>query len=292
MEPQDNTAAAAANSAGESLDTLAQLKADGLDILITFGTKLLIALAIIIIGFWITKRIVKLASRAMKARKVDETLHPFLRSSLNFLMRGLILIIAMSTMGMEMTSLIAVLGSIGLAVGLALQGSLANFAGGILILTLKPIRKGDFIEAQGVSGTVQEVNVISTTLLTLDFKTVFVPNGPLASGTITNYTRDEVRRVDLTFGIGYGDDIEKAKGIITDIATNFELTLNSPDAPFVRVVNLGDSSVDFTVRIWTKNENYWDVYFHMIENVKKAFDAQGISIPFPQRDVHLHQVSN
>lgn len=291
MEPQDSSQVTAAGSAKESLDTLAQLQEDGIGIMISFGTKLLIALTILIIGFWITRRIVKLASRAMEARNTDETLRPFLRSALNFTLKALILIIAISTMGVEMTSIIAVLGSVGLAVGLALQGSLANFAGGILVLTLKPFKKGDFITAQGVSGTVQEINVISTTLLTLDHKTVFVPNGPLASGTITNLTRGDSRRVDLTFGIGYSDDIDKAQDIMYKLALNYEHTLKDPEPPFVRVVNLGDSSVDFTVRIWTKNEHYWDVYFYMIENVKKAFDAQGVSIPFPQQDVHMHQVN-
>jgi small conductance mechanosensitive channel len=274
-------------AAGESLNTLDKLQKDGLDLAISFGTKLLIALAIIIIGFWITKRVVKLITKVMQARNVDETLRPFARSTVNFLLKAVVLIVAISTMGVEMTSIIAILGSIGLAIGLALQGSLANFAGGILVLTLKPFKKGDFIEAQGVSGFVEEISIISTTILTLDFKTVYIPNGPLAGGTITNFTKEETRRVDLAFGIGYGDDIDKARSIIYELAVNFDKVLDKPAPPFVKVVNLGDSSVDFTVRLWAHKDHYWDVYFYMIENVKKEFDRQGVSIPFPQRDVHL-----
>ncbi|MEM6272454.1 MAG: mechanosensitive ion channel domain-containing protein [Bacteroidota bacterium] len=280
----DPTAAAA-----ESLSTLEKLQNDGLDLAINFGTKLLIALVIIIIGFWITRRVVKLVDRVLTARKVDETLRPFARSSVNFLMRAMVLIVAISTMGVEMTSIIAVLGSIGLAIGLALQGSLANFAGGVLVLTLKPFKKGDFIEAQGVAGFVEEISIISTTVITLDFKTVYIPNGPLAGGTITNFTKQDVRRVDLTFGIGYSDDIDKARSIIFEIAMNFDKVLFEPAKPFIQVVNLGDSSVDFTVRLWAHKDHYWDVYFHMLEEVKKQFDAQGVSIPFPQRDIHLYK---
>lgn len=257
--------------------------------MIDFGTKLVIALVIILVGFWVTKRVVKLIRKLMEKRNVDNTLRPFIGSSINFLMRAMVLIIAFSTMGVEMTSIIAVLGSVGIAIGLALQGSLANFAGGILVLTLKPFKVGDFIEAQGVMGTVNEISIISTTITTLDFKTVYIPNGPLAGGTITNMTKKEARRVDLTFGIGYGDDIDKARGIINELAVNYDKILNEPAPPFIQVVNLGDSSVDFTVRLWAHKDHYWDVYFYMIEAVKKQFDHQGVTIPFPQRDVHLFQ---
>jgi small conductance mechanosensitive channel len=204
-------------------------------------------------------------------------------------MRAMVLIIAFSTMGVEMTSIIAILGSVGIAIGLALQGSLANFAGGILVLTLKPFKVGDFIEAQGVMGTVEEISIISTTITTLDFKTVYIPNGPLAGGTITNMTKQEERRVDLTFGISYGDNIDKARDIIMSLATNYDRILTVPAAPFIRVLNLGDSSVDLTVRLWAHRDHYWDVYFYMTEHVKKEFDKQGITIPFPQRDVHMFQ---
>lgn len=284
-ETVENAAAAA-----ESVDLAEQLKAEGLQLLISFGTKLLIATLIVVIGFWIARRLVKLVNKILVAREVDETTRPFLRSSASFLFKAIVLVIAVSTMGVETTSIVAVLGSIGLAIGLALQGSLGNFAGGILILTLKPFKKGEVIEAQGIAGKVEEISVMNTMVLTFDNKTVFLPNGPLAGGTIVNYTRQKLRRVDLKFGISYHDDVEKARKIILDLANAHEFTVTEPEAPlapFVRVNNLGDSSVDFVVRIWAKNENYFPLYFDMIESVKREFEAQGITIPFPQRDVHL-----
>ena len=259
-----------------------------------FGIKLLIGLAIIIFGFLIVGQLAGAFKRVLYKRGVDDTLTPFLTSTVKYLLYALVVIIAASTMGLEMTSIVGVVASLGLAIGLALQGALSNFAGGVLIMILKPFKKGDFITAQGETGSVVDINIVSTTLLTLDFKTVFIPNGPLAGGNITNYTREEVRRCDLTFGIGYSDDIEKARKIILDLANKYEFVLNktqAPDDPFVRVVELGDSSVNFTCRLWCRNEHYWDVYFHMLEEVKKTFDKEGVSIPFPQMDVHLDKVN-
>lgn len=256
---------------------------------------LLIGIGILIVGFLVAGQFVRILDKMMRKREVDETLRPFLRNVLKYILYGLVVVIAASTMGLEMTSIVGVVASLGLAIGLALQGALANFAGGVLIMILKPFKVGDFIDAQGHSGTVQEVNVVSTTLLTLDFKTVYLPNGPLAGGAITNLTKEEVRRCDLTFGIGYADDIEKARKIILDTAARMDKVLDNtqaPDNPFVKVVNLGDSSVDFTCRLWCKVPDYWDVYFFMIEEVKKAFDEQGVSIPYPQMDVHLDQTGS
>jgi small conductance mechanosensitive channel len=288
--PPDSVGNSTAVAPGVSL--IDQLQAEGLQLLISFATKVVIAAIIILIGFWIAGRLVKVVNRLLVAREVDETIRPFLRSSASFLFKAIVLIIAVSTMGVETTSIVAVLGSMGLAIGLALQGSLGNFAGGILILTLKPIKKGEVIEAQGIAGKVEEISVMNTTVLTFDNKTVFLPNGPLAGGAITNYTRQNTRRVDLKFGIGYQDDVEKARKIILDLANASPYTIKMPEAPidpFVRVTNLGDSSVDFVVRIWTLNENYFPLYFDMIEGVKREFDAQGVSIPYPQRDIHLFQ---
>ncbi len=259
-----------------------------------FAISLLIGLTVIVFGFMVAGQVTKALRKILRSRGVDDTLTPFLTSTIKYILYALVIIIAASTMGLEMTSIVGVVASLGLAIGLALQGALANFAGGVLIIILKPFKKGDFISAQGESGTVQDINIVSTTLLTLDHKTVFIPNGPLAGGNITNFTRGEVRRCDLTFGISYSDDIEKARKIILDVARDFEPILTqkqAPDDPFVRVVKLGDSSVNFTCRLWTKNEHYWDVYFHMTEEVKKAFDREGISIPFPQMDVHLDKVN-
>ena len=255
-----------------------------------FGIKLLIGLAVIVFGFLIVGQVASAFRRLLQKRGVDDTLAPFLTSTLKYILYALVVIIAASTMGLEMTSIVGVIASLGLAIGLALQGALSNFAGGVLIMILKPFKKGDFITAQGETGTVTDINIVSTTLLTLDFKTVFIPNGPLAGGNITNYTREEIRRCDLTFGIGYGDDIEKARKIILDLANGFDKVLDgtkAPDGPFVRVVELADSSVNFTCRLWTRNEHYWDVYFYMTEEVKKTFDKEGVSIPYPQMDIHL-----
>ncbi len=259
-----------------------------------FSISLLIGIAVIVFGFLIVGQVTNALRKILQKRGIDETLTPFLVSTLKYVLYALVVIIAASTMGLEMTSIVGVVASLGLAIGLALQGALANFAGGVLIMVLKPFKKGDFISAQGESGSIVDINIVSTTLLTLDHKTVFIPNGPLAGGNITNYTRDEIRRCDLTFGISYSDDFEKARKIILDVAKGLDLVLNkstAPDDPFVRVVELGDSSVNFTCRLWTRNEHYWDVYFHMTEEVKKAFDREGVSIPFPQMDVHLEKLN-
>lgn len=290
MEPQ--TVGNTAKTAVESIDFITELKAEGLHMIISFTTKLVIAALIIVIGFWIARRLVKLIGRILVAREVDETMQPFLRSTASIFFKVIVLIIAVATMGVETTSIIAVLGSIGLAIGLALQGSLGNFAGGILILTIKPFKKGEVIEAQGIAGKVEEISVMNTTILTFDNKTIFLPNGPLAGGAITNFTRQKLRRVDLKFSISYGDDFEKARKIILDLANASTYTLQEPEAPlgpFVRVNALGESSVDFAARIWTHNEDYFPLYFDMIEGVKREFNKQGISIPFPQRDIRLFQ---
>jgi len=252
-----------------------------------FAVDLAVGLAIIVVGILIVGQITSAFKKILRKRGVDDTLAPFLSNLLRYILIGLVVIIAASQMGLEMTSIVGVIASLGLAIGLALQGALANFAGGVLIMILKPFKKDDLVEAQGQLGFVQEINIVSTTLLTLDNKTVFVPNGPLAGGNIINYTKEDVRRVDQVFGIGYSDDIDKARDIILEIAKKCDKVIDTPEPPFVRVWELGASSVDFTSRLWCKTDDYWDVYFHMNEEVKKAFDTQGVSIPYPQMDVHL-----
>jgi len=196
------------------------------------------------------------------------------------------LIISIAGMvGIEMTSFVAILGAAGLAVGLAMQGTLQNFAGGVMILLFKPYKVGDFIDAAGHMGTVKEIQIFNTILNTPDNKIIIIPNGTLANSSMTNFSTMETRRVDFSFGIGYGDDFEKAKAIIQDIISKDERIHKDPK-PFARVGELADSSVNITTRVWV-NADYWDVHFDMIENVKKRFDAEGISIPYPQMDVHL-----
>jgi len=253
------------------------------------GMRMLIAILIIAIGLWIVNAIVKGFKRILVARKVDETLIPFLVSLSSVTLKVLLFISVISYVGIQMTSFIAVLGAAGLAVGMALSGTLQNFAGGVILLILKPFKVGDYIEAQGHTGLVKEIQIFNTILTTLDNRIVIIPNGGLSTGAMTNYTKEPIRRVDFVFGIGYNDDIDKARDIIVAVVKNNELIMSDPDV-FVGVGEHGDSSVNLTTRVWTKTEDYWTVYFYMMEFVKKEFDKQAITIPFPQRDVHMHTV--
>ncbi len=277
----DSTAAAV-----EKMFTIENLKEEGLDIMLDIGSRLAIAILIIVIGFWITRRIVKVVSKLMEKRNIDSTLRPFVKGFTGFMFKAVVLIIAISTIGVQMTSIIAILGSVGLAIGLALQGSLANFAGGVIILVLKPFKIGEYIESGGTTGVVTAINIFSTTLLTLDNRVVYIPNGPLAGSTITNYNSGVNRRVDLSVGIAYDDKVEDARQAVLSFVGNNDMILKDP-APMVGLTNFGDSSLDLTVRVWCKSEDYWDVFFWMNEEIKTAFDKNNVSIPFPQRDVHM-----
>jgi len=250
-----------------------------------YAPKLLLAILTLIIGLWVIRKIVKLVRKLMEKRNVDMSLRGFLSGIVNIGLKVLLIVSIASMVGIETTSFIAVLGAAGLAVGLALQGSLANFAGGVLILLFKPFKVGDFIETQGISGTVQSISVLNTIVLTPENNTAVIPNGPVANDKVINYTQVKPRRVDLVVGIGYGEDIDKAKEVIMNVMKADERVLENP-APFVGVVGLGASSVDLAVRPHCNAEYYWDVYFDTYENVKKALDANKIEIPFPQRVVH------
>lgn len=248
--------------------------------------KIAYAVVILIIGLLIIKGIANLFKKVLKKQKVDVSLRGFLTSVVGVTLKILLIITVISMLGVQMTSFIAIIGAAGLAVGLALQGSLANFAGGVLILLFKPYKVGDYIEAQGHTGIVKNIQIFNTTLKTLDNKLVIIPNGPLSNGSVVNYTAEPIRRVDLTFGIGYDDDIGKAKKVLQKIIDSNKTILKEPES-FVRVGELGASSVDFTVRAWGKTEDYWDIYFYMQESVKEEFDKNNISIPYPQTDVHM-----
>lgn len=251
-----------------------------------FGTKLLLAIIVWIIGAWIIRRIVNLVDLAMTKKKVEVTLHQFLLSFINILFKAILIIIFASMIGVETASLIAMLGAAGLAVGLALQGSLANFAGGILILFFKPFKAGDVIDAQGYIGTVQEIQIFNTILRTLDNQRVIIPNGLLSNGCVKNLFIEKTRRVDMTFGISYGDDVLVAKAVLQEVMDADDRVLKEPSVD-IFVSAHADSSVNFVVRPWVASENYWPVYFDTHERVKIAFDKAGITIPFPQRDVHI-----
>jgi small conductance mechanosensitive channel len=255
--------------------------------LVEYGPNVLLAILTLIIGLWIIKILSKGFSKAMDKADLEASLKEFLLSLVGILLKVLLVISVVSMLGVQMTSFIALLAAAGLAVGLALQGSLANFAGGVLILLFKPFKVGDFIDAQGYMGTVNAIQVFNTILKTPDNKTIFMPNGNLSNGSLTNFTTEETRRVDWLFGIGYGDDLKKAKDILNDLIKKDSRIKNDP-APLVVVSELGDNSVNFTVRVWVQSSDYWGVFFAMQENVKLTFDAQGISIPFPQRDVHVY----
>ena len=258
------------------------------DLLATFGLKLLAAIAVFVIGRWVAKAVTRGIERAMQRADTDPTLVGFIRNVTYGGLLALVIIAAAGQLGVQTTSFIAVLGAAGLAVGLALQGSLANFAAGVLMIIFRPFKAGDFVEAAGVAGTVEEVQLFTTKLKTPDNKTIIIPNGQVTGGTITNYSANDTRRVDMTFGIGYGDDIDKARQVIWDVLNADDRVLKDPE-PTVAVAALADSSVNFAVRPWVNSADYWGVYFDTHETITKRFDAEGISIPFPQRDVHLYQ---
>jgi small conductance mechanosensitive channel len=258
------------------------------DFILVFGPKLLGALVTLIIGLWIIKFLVRIADKGMKRADLDVSLRRFLSSFIGIILKVLLLISVASMIGIATTSFIAILGAAGLAVGLALQGSLANFAGGVLILLFKPFKVGDFIDAQGYMGTVHAIQIFITVLKTPDNKTIIIPNGPLSNGSLTNFSTEPQRRVDMSFGIGYEDDIAKAKEVLNRLVAEESRIIQEP-APQIMVGELGDSSVNFNVRVWCNAADYWGIYFDMQEKVKYAFDKDGISIPFPQRDVHLYQ---
>lgn len=258
----------------------------GIELIIEHGPKLLLAILVLIIGLWIIKGIKKLVSKAMEKGHVEVSLQKFLISLIAIGLKVVLLISVASMVGIATTSLVAMLGAATFAIGLALQGSLSNFAGGVLILLLKPFKVGDVIEAQGYVGKVHEIQIFNTILKTFDNKVIYIPNGSISNGNITNYSKEPIRRVDMTFGIGYGDDIKKAKDVLIKLVEDDSRILKDP-APLIAVSNLGDSSVDFAVKVWCDTSEYWNVYFDMHEKVKLTFDAEDISIPFPQTDVHL-----
>ena len=257
------------------------------ELLMSYGPKLILAIVTLIIGLWLIKLFLKGLGKAMDRSKIEISLHKFLLGLLSVLLKVMLVISVASMIGIQMTSFIAILGAAGLAVGLALQGSLANFAGGVLILLFKPYKVGDFIDSSGQMGSVKEIQIFNTILKTPDNKTIVIPNGLLSNASITNFSTEPTRRVDMTFGIGYSDDIKKTREVLEGLVKNDKRIFEDP-APVIILSELGDSSVNFTIRAWCNSADYWGIYFDMMENVKLEFDKQGISIPFPQRDVHVY----
>ena len=251
--------------------------------------NIIYAVIILVIGRVVVKWLVKMARKLMVRANVDPTLLNFLSGIINITLLLFVLLAALDQLGVNTTSMIAVLGAAGLAVGLALQGSLQNFAGGVMLILFRPFRVGDFIEAGGMSGTVEEITIFNTLMKTGDNCEVIVPNGQIYSGPIVNYSAKETRRIDLVFGIGYDDDLLKAKQLLIDIVTQHDKVLTDPE-PGVAIAELAESSVNFNVRPWVKAGDYWTVRAELIEQIKLAFDANGISMPYPQVDIHMHKV--
>ena len=253
----------------------------------SIGISLLMALAILIVGRQLVKLILRLITVALEKSKVEDTVRIFVTNLLNTLLMILVFIAAINQLGIETTSIIAVLGAAGLAIGLALQGSLSNFAAGILIVIYRPYKVGDYIEAGNHAGTVKDIQIFSTVLKTPDNKIVVVPNGSIMNGSIVNYSDQDTRRVDLIISCSYEDDIDKVRSVLEDILKKEKRILKDPK-PQIAVAELADSSVNFIFRPWVKRVDYLPVYYSLLEEVKKRFDKEGISIPYPQSDVHIH----
>ncbi len=258
------------------------------EFLVDYGPKVLGAIVVLIIGLWIIGHITKVIKNTFEKREMDPSLRGFLSSMIAILLKVLLVISVMSMVGIAVTSFIAILGAAGLAIGLALSGTLQNFAGGVILLIFKPFKVGDYITAEGHSGTVEDIQIFVTYLKTPQNVTIIIPNGPLATNSLTNFSAKPIRRADWSFGIAYGDSFDKAKEVLLKLIEEDERILKDP-APFIALGELGDSSVNITVRAWANSGDFWGVFFDMNEKVYKAFAKEGINIPFPQMDVHLHQ---
>ncbi|MGH8434164.1 MAG: mechanosensitive ion channel family protein [Pseudomonas sp.] len=260
-----------------------------LPVVLEYSGKLTLAMLTLLIGWWLINKLTRKVGGLLELRNVDRALHGFIGSLANIILKVLLLVSVASMVGVETTSFIAAIGAAGLAIGLALQGSLANFAGGVLILLFRPFRAGDWIEAQGVSGSVDCIQIFHTTLKTADNKVVIVPNGSLSNGNITNYSREETRRVDINLGIDYSSDIKLARAVLLELAADARVRKAVP--PEVFVTGLGDSAINLSLRVWVATGDYWPVTFDFIEQAKERLTTAGISIPFPHRVVHLQQGS-
>lgn len=255
-----------------------------------YGTKILGAIAILLIGKFAAGKLAGVVRKMMLKANVDETLTRFVGSLTKIGLLTFVIIAAMSTLGIQTASFIAVVGAAGLAVGFALQGSLSNFASGVMLLIFRPFKRGDYVEAAGTAGIVEEIGIFTTFFRSPDNRKVIVPNSSITGGNIINYSAKETRRIDLVFGIGYGDDIREAKKIIDQVISAEPRVLKDPPVT-IGVLELGDNSVNLAVRPWVKTPDYWDVYFTLNERIKLTFDEKGITIPYPQRDVHVYNAS-
>ena len=262
-----------------------------LDTLVNGAVNLLIAIVIFVVGKWIARRVQKALEMILKSRSVDSVLVKFLGTVVYTLIIVAAIIAAVDQLGIPATSFMAILGAAGLAIGLALKDSLSNFASGVMLVLFRPFTKGNFIDAGGIQGTVDEIHLVSTIMTTPDNKQIIVPNSVMYGSPIINYSAKDTRRVDMVVGVGYGDDLKVAARVLSKVCADNPRVLDTPETK-VFINNLGDSSVDFVVRPWVKSEDYWTVLAEVLETAKVELEAAGCNIPFPQRDVHLHQASS
>lgn len=272
----------------QHINSASDLSSKAMELLWKYGPDFVTAIITLLLGLWIISALTKGFRKVMNKRGVDPSLTPFLTTLLNITLKVMLFITAVGMVGIEMTSFVAILGAAGLAIGLSLQGTLQNFASGVMILIFKPFKVGDFVEAGGYAGVVKEIQIFNTIMLTGDNKRIIIPNSAIASSSMINFSAEELRRVDWTFGIGYGDDYDHAKAVITRYIAEDARILKDP-AHFIALHSLGNSSVNLVVRAWVKSSDYWGVYFDMNEKVYKGFACEGLHIPFPQMDVHVHQ---
>lgn len=256
---------------------------------IGFAIKLVKVFFIWVIGRWISKRVVKIVKKLMEKRDVNLSIRTFVASLIDVVTLIVILIMIISVLGIDTSSFIAIFASAGVAIGMALSGTLQNFAGGVIILLFRPFKVGDFIEAQGISGTVKEIQIFNTVVHTGDNKVILLPNGPVSTGIINNYSRESVRRVDFSFSISYGDDFEKAKAVLTKLIAEDSRVLNEPAAPFIVLGSLSASSIDITVRLWCKQEDYWGIYFSLNQKVYETFPKEGLNFPYQTFTVNVNK---
>jgi len=268
-----------------------KLLIDAQEWLAFYGLKIIAAIFILIVGRWVARAIKNLFQKLMTRHEVDATLVSFVGSIAYFALMSFVVIAALNQIGIQTTSLIAVIGAAGLAIGLALQGSLANFAAGVLLIIFRPFKAGDYIEAAGIAGIVEEIEIFTTKMKTPDNRVIIVPNAKLSGDNITNYSAKTQRRLDLTISVGYQDNLQKVKEVLKQLIDEDPRILTEP-APVVGVLELGESSVNLVVRPWVKASDYWDVHFDLTQKIKERFDREGISIPYPQRDIHLYSAPN
>ncbi len=269
------------------------LKNNGIDssTFVNFGKNLIIAILIFYIGRFVVRLLVRAMTKVMDRQQVDQTLQKFVGNLVSMALMVVVIISAIGALGIQTTSFIAIFGAAGLAIGLALQGSLSNFAAGVLIVLFRPYKVGDYVEAAGIAGSVEEVQILTTVLKTPDNKKIIVPNSQIMDSIITNYSANDTRRVDLTIGVSYSDDLDKVHATLRELVDADDRILKDPEC-LIAVQALADSSVNFVVRPWVGSADYWGVYFDLTEAVKKRFDDEGISFPFPQQDVHIYRVDD